>query len=58
LSNFNTAQLRNQQARWAHNNDLMALSLASAQVPRDKQFTWRHNTYSHCSLRLLQNNYR
>jgi len=25
---------------------------------RDKQFTWRHNTCSHCGLRLLQHNYR
>jgi len=25
---------------------------------RDRQFTWRHNIYSHCRLRLLHHNYR
>jgi len=59
LSNFNTAPLRNQQANVAHSSDL-TLSLASAQVHRglEMSFTWRHNTYSDCRLRLLHHNYR
>jgi len=30
---------------------------AGTSTTRDKQLTWRHNTNSHCRLRLLQRNY-
>jgi len=31
---------------------------AGSSRTRDKQFRWRHNTYSHSRLRLLQHNYQ
>jgi len=54
LSNFNTAPLRNQQAMWQITTGVDA----GISRTRDRQFTWRHNTYSHCRLRFLHHNCR
>jgi len=52
--------------RYGTNNQMLHITTiwrchwrcAGTSRTRDIQFTWRHNTYAHCRLRLLHHNYR
>jgi len=46
-----------QCGRYQRSDDVVTGVGAGTSRTRDKQFTWRHNTNSHCRLRLLQHNY-